>query len=627
MSDAAIRVERGTLEGITTLWTASEGPTTATLMFRVGACDESLPVAGISHFVEHMAISAANPPRDLQHNGQVDATTTTFWATGANDRVFAHIAEIANALGDLPLARLETERSVLLTETDGVARGAIGSLADDRFGARGHGIIGYPQFGLRRITGDELRAWAARHYTRQNAVLVVRGELPDQFETNLGNGHHMPPPPPEPVPWRIAPSESPRGPDGWVATGMLAARTTPAAAANGVVNQRLHTRLRGDAGLSYSPTTAWIPLDGDTAHFVLLADARDQGSAGAVRDAMDEVVRDVLRDGPTDDELSLARDIVPDGLSTADIAAHWAHYMASDLLFGREPMSFDDFQQERSALDKEIVQAALETCYATRIVTIAPDVRRSSLPELPRSTEFVVTGRDYQPQARADRKELTLTASDEGITSRSRGGTFTVRFAECALALAWRDGRRDLIGDDGTFVPVEAQRLKDGNQLTELIDHHLGSARIVFMDLDVSSRLDYIADVAPPDVVTDTSLTGAIDLLAQAMFDDETIEATCKAKVGQYVGILAVTNWRVIFIHNEQQHRFIQRSDVTQVTTRRASRLVRAEATLSVVTAGGFSTGLQVGFNNETLERMEAALGTPLHPAGNDAAAAHPTAS
>ena len=613
MSDPAIRVERGTVGGITTLWTASEGPTTATLMFRVGACDESLPIAGISHFVEHMAIPTANPPRDLQHNGQVDATTTSFWATGTHDRVFAHIAEVANALGDLPVGRLETERSVLLAETDGVAPGAIGSLADDRFGARGHGIIGYPQFGLRCITGDDLRAWAARHFTRQNAVLVVRGELPNAFETNLASGVHMPPPPPEPVSWRVAPSESPRGPEGWVATGMLAERTTPAAAANGVVNQRLHARLRGDAGLSYSPTTAWIPLDADTAHFLLLADARDRGSAGAVRDAMDDVVQELLRDGPTDDELALARDIVPDGLSTADVAAHWAHYMAADLLFGREPMSFDDFQQERAALTGNLVTQALATCYDTRIVAIPPDVRRSALPELARSTDNAVSGRDYQPQARADRKELTLTAADEGITSHSRSGTFTVRFDECAIALAWRDGRRDLIGDDGTFLPVEVGRLKDGDQLTELIDRRLGSQRIVFMDLDVSSRLDSIATMAPPDVVADPSLSRAIDLLAQAMSDDETIHAICKAKVGQYPGVLAVTNWRVIFIHNDEQYRFIHRSDVAEVTTRKASRLTRAEATLTVMTNDELSLGIQVGFTNDTLERMQSALATPLH--------------
>ena len=45
-----------------------------------------------------------------------------------------------------------------------------------RHGARDYGVAAYPEWGLPAITADDLRAWAARYFTRDNAVLWVAGD-------------------------------------------------------------------------------------------------------------------------------------------------------------------------------------------------------------------------------------------------------------------------------------------------------------------------------------------------------------------------------------------------------------------------------------------------------------------
>ncbi len=73
-------INRAEREGLRVYWTDTGGAFRAMLAFRVGFADEPLPLRGISHLVEHLAIS---PKRRLyQFNGWAGIATTGFWAEG-----------------------------------------------------------------------------------------------------------------------------------------------------------------------------------------------------------------------------------------------------------------------------------------------------------------------------------------------------------------------------------------------------------------------------------------------------------------------------------------------------------------------------------------------------------------
>jgi len=69
-------IHRAEQEGLRIYWTESDGPFRAMLVFRVGFADEPLPLRGISHLVEHLAIT---PKRRLySFNGWSGIATTGF---------------------------------------------------------------------------------------------------------------------------------------------------------------------------------------------------------------------------------------------------------------------------------------------------------------------------------------------------------------------------------------------------------------------------------------------------------------------------------------------------------------------------------------------------------------------
>lgn len=120
MPQVPFPVRREELGGIPVFWAeAPPGPPfMASAAFRVGRVDEKVPISGITHLVEHLALPA-RIAGSLQFNGFVDLTTTMFWATGDREPVLGFLDELFATLGNLPLSRIEHERSVLGTEESG----------------------------------------------------------------------------------------------------------------------------------------------------------------------------------------------------------------------------------------------------------------------------------------------------------------------------------------------------------------------------------------------------------------------------------------------------------------------------------------------------------------------------
>jgi zinc protease len=185
MRDSEIDIGQRTVDGIPVLWAEGPEPYTAALVFRTGRADETLPTAGLSHLVEHLALFRAGMRR-FPANGLVDTSRTVFWATGTKEEAAGFLCDIAAALGDLPLDRLEAEKRVFRTEEESAGGGgAIARLLALRCGAAGYGLVDYRELGLHGLGPDEVAAWARERYTAGNAV-AWRASLPTASRCRSG---------------------------------------------------------------------------------------------------------------------------------------------------------------------------------------------------------------------------------------------------------------------------------------------------------------------------------------------------------------------------------------------------------------------------------------------------------
>jgi len=79
------------------LWADAPDPFVGALMFRVGRVDETLRNGGLTHLVEHLALSAIERGQ-FQFNGHVEPAVTVFYASGTRDEVLQYLSGISTAL-------------------------------------------------------------------------------------------------------------------------------------------------------------------------------------------------------------------------------------------------------------------------------------------------------------------------------------------------------------------------------------------------------------------------------------------------------------------------------------------------------------------------------------------------
>jgi hypothetical protein len=86
--NGGVTLHHDVVDGVSTYWVATGGPFRAVLAFRVGAADETLPIRGICHLVEHLAIepkpasiTTTGGARSIRRVSGPRATGTRCWAT------------------------------------------------------------------------------------------------------------------------------------------------------------------------------------------------------------------------------------------------------------------------------------------------------------------------------------------------------------------------------------------------------------------------------------------------------------------------------------------------------------------------------------------------------------------
>ncbi|MFK0129653.1 M16 family metallopeptidase [Streptomyces rubiginosohelvolus] len=434
--------------------TSGGGPVTAGLYFRVGAADETLATAGLTHLVEHLALHR-HGVSDLHYNGSTAATHTHFVVSGTAEEVVAYLNGVCASLRDLPVERLATEREILRTEQAGRSRGPNHQLPLWRYGARGYGLVSYPEYGTLHLTADAVRDWAATWFTRDNAVLWITGDtVPEGLDLTLPAGRRQPlPVPTSALP--VTPAYLTGGSGGVVLDGIVR-RSTAAALFAEVLSRALFTDLRQKGGYSYTADCGYQPRDADHATITAFADALPQKQDAVVGGFIDVLAR--LRAGTiAEAELDSARAKFLKQYEIPDVGAAALPSHALNVLTGHENLTPDEHRAHLADVTVEDLRNVARELYDSALIQVpGRGVDWAGFTEAPQWS-----GPSFGPEplgtvhrSRAS-DAVSLAVGREAVTLTTPRGRISVRYDACAAMRVYPDGARHLIGFDAFVVEVE----------------------------------------------------------------------------------------------------------------------------------------------------------------------------
>ncbi|MFJ3923439.1 M16 family metallopeptidase [Streptomyces sp. NPDC090022] len=474
-------MQRTLVDGVTVLWAPGPAPLRAELVFGCGVRDETFRTLGVTHLIEHLAMSTL-PRLHHEHNASVDLEATRFTAAGRPEQIVAFLATVCAALSDLPLDRIEHEAGVLTAEASSPTFMAAAVLLNQRLGAQGAGLAPYAGPGYDRLDADIVRRHAAAHFTRGNAVLLLTGPPPEGLRLPLPEGR----PPRRTAPavtvgpggasWDEAPIEG--------AALALAGPVDSAAAALGyaVLEHRLTELARHRRGLSYA-----VQFDASLRHdlvtdTVVWLDARPGRHAEIAELLWTEALR-LGREVPSAEELAEEIEGFREAYEDPRAVEAELDRAATAELFG---LPFRDHAVRLAALravTPEEVRDAFAQAMATARLAVAPDVEpRLTGPEgnpLPRggccADAALPAGEVFRPPllARAlyggaRRSRLVLTAS--GIAETDGDGRLHVIPFDEVVGVE-RDGTdRTLFGASGCVIALSPGKYSGCGRVVRAVD-------------------------------------------------------------------------------------------------------------------------------------------------------------
>lgn len=467
---------RTEVDGVPVYWSAHPEDTgdedlRAGLVFRVGQADEPLARRGITHLIEHLALHGIGQPLD-HVNGEVDATTTTFYRRGSAEQVTAFLGSVCAALRDLPFERTAAEVQVLRTEAASRSNAPAGPLLIWRYGARTYGMPGYEEFGIGYQRPEDLRVWADYWFTRGNAVLwLVGGPPPAGLRLELPDGPRIPPPSPS----SALPRTPAYFPERTTGIGLLSVvdRSMAAGTYAMVLRNTLHQVLRNELGISYHPVAAYDPRDAASAHLSAFADGLPEVGDKLVAGFTD--VLDRLAEEPVPAE-ELSELIAVTRRDVQSAKNGWAASVtinaANAELVGAAPVTMAAWDAEFGAVTPADIRSVAAQARDNALLMVPgnhrpPGTRYSAAPT---GSPGTVDGHVLTP---VDGSHKKLVVGPFGV-SRAVGLTFaTVKYAECQLMNAWPDGTRQLFGADGITIHVDPAQWQGGYIAPGIIDAHV----------------------------------------------------------------------------------------------------------------------------------------------------------
>ncbi len=457
------------VDGVPTVIAPTSGQLHAGLVFRVGQADETLARSGITHLLEHLTLFPLGIA-DYHFNGATGSVLTHFHMQGSDKDVGGFLTRVCGSLNELPVHRLAMEKEILRTEAAGRGAHVNDPMAIWRYGARGYGVAGYPEWGLSAITPDDLRAWLATYFTRDNAVLWIAGDgVPAGLRLDLPAGTRRPAP--------AATSALPvtpayfAGPSRSTAWDAVVGRSAAAGVLSGVLERELFRALRQEGGLSYTAQTNYEPRGDGYATITAVADALPEKADAVLGGFVDVLAKlRVGRIDPADVEAVVGKAV--DGYGNAEADAARLPAYAFNLLVGHRVQTLDEAAAELRAVTPDAVAAVAAEALGTGLL-MTPAGRRADwagFAAAPTASDTVVPGRAYPS---VDTPGARLVVGDTGVTVvHADEQCATVTYDACSAALAYPDGGRLLIGHDAVVVRVEPGLYEGAGTALPGIDAH-----------------------------------------------------------------------------------------------------------------------------------------------------------
>ncbi|MEV6978648.1 insulinase family protein [Kitasatospora sp. NPDC093806] len=456
------------VDGVPVIWTETPGPLEATLMFGCGLKDETFRTLGVTHLVEHLAMSTL-PRLHFDHNASVSLSITDFTCTGRPEQVVDFLARVCAALTALPLERIEQEAGVLAAEGSGVADPVTAELLSIRYGTQGLGLASFNGPGADRIPLDAVRETVARHFHAGNAVLALTGPPPEGLRLPLPPGPRTARAP-HPAPrttrssWHRADVPGP---------GLLLSCSLDDQAmllAAHVLSQRLTDTARHQLGLSYDVDGTAVFVGPGRGERSIQLDVREGQEQRVAELLWHEAVR-LATEEPTEAELADEREAAREFLTDPRTADLEVAERAADLLFGETHLDGETklaLQAEVTpAQVREAFAAAMETalllvpCGVERLTLGRPD--GSALPAGGCSERTALpVGSQYRPpllaraRSGAARKVRLVVNADGAWWQDEEGLIHGFPFTE-VVGVEVQEGGRMLQGLGNCFVPVASE--------------------------------------------------------------------------------------------------------------------------------------------------------------------------
>ncbi len=468
-----------TISGVPTYWLDGPAPLTGALVFRAGPVFETWRTAQVTHLVEHLAMSTL-PKSHLDRNATVEPSLTVFHATGAAEEVVDFVNRIGRALSDLPTDRIELEAKVLRAEDGSSGSPALAHAVDLRYEYRGVGVLGAEGPGPHRLSADQVRAHAARYFTRDNAVLVFTGPPPEGIDLSLPAGEPVAEPAavalPVPTPGYL-PEASPVPALSFV----LAGRSEARGMLSRIFTERVEDRVRHAEGRVYEVVLDQVRLRRGESLVAVFTDGDEEHAEDVVR-AMWEALGDLADSGPTpaemDHDLDGLRRHLDDPRSVADQLVD----AAGRRLAGAAPCSPQERLAEAGSVTAEELRGLAAGARATTLVTM-PLTPRKALDGLVEVGEWEPPQFTLPSGEGFGRKLLSLapldaliTVSDEGISARLKGVSHGGRW-EDVVGVAAARGLRLLVFARGAELLLTHLSVKNADRLFAIVDEHTAGVR------------------------------------------------------------------------------------------------------------------------------------------------------
>jgi zinc protease len=459
-------ITQSELDGVPVLLSPAPGLMRAGLVFRVGFADEPLARHGITHLLEHLALYPLGLS-DYHFNGSTGVEHTSFHMQGVPDDVARFLTGVCASLQDLPMHRLDVEKELLRTEANGRGDRALDAMPLWRHGARDYGVSSYPEFGLPAITADELRAWAARYFTRDNAVLWIAGDhVPAGLRLPLPAGRREP----LPVPSSALPVTPAffAGSPGVVSWNATVPRHPASQVFADLLEREMYRALRQEAGLSYTAGSSYREVGADSAMVVAVADALPEKQEAVFGGLVD--VLTTMQVGRIDQaDLAVVLRQRGETLWNADQQGARVAGEAVALLAGRPVRQVEEEIAGIMAVTVGDVTAVAGTARGSALLMTPEgvDARWAGFQPAPHLSEQVIIGTAHAAHSGRDAHLIT---GEDGVTLAGGDDHLTVRFDACSIVRAWPDGGRLFVGHDGIMVRVEPTLFRNGHEAVAFLD-------------------------------------------------------------------------------------------------------------------------------------------------------------